>query len=251
MRLRGLPQLFLVAALAGCGAGQAPTDAAPIPSPDASDASDAQLRLGQFVISFGQAFCRRIYSCCEAADVQTVSPGTDERTCAAEMAAFAQSNAEFLLSYHGIVFDPAHASHCLDVLNEAACAEIFEPRFGTLTACQDVFPGSLPAGDGCDDGHECLSSRCSSGACTAEGPPTCAATQYLDDSIDICLRRHALGASCSAIDQCEAGDTCVNDLCVEPLEDGAPCTLRHECVGTCRPGPDGRSFCRTGYCRGS
>jgi hypothetical protein len=207
------------------------------------------LELEEFIGTFALDYCHRIYTCCNAVDLPTVSPGTSETTCTAEMTGFARANATFLLAHHGIVFDPAKAASCLALLEGAACSTIFEPRFGALVACQDIFPGSLAAGEECDDDHECASARCDSGECRAGAPPACSDEQFLDETRDVCIQRHELGAPCTLPTECLNGAACVHDVCVEPLADGLACEGLLDCEGTCAA-TQGQYLCRPGYCRG-
>lgn len=218
----------------GCGSSRAPEE---------------PLELEEFVSAFGQEYCHRIYNCCGAADLATVSPGENESTCAEQMAGFARANAAFLLSYHGIVFDPAHASRCLGILRSAACPTIFEPRFGALITCQDIFPGALTPGEECDDDHECVSGRCDAGQCSAAPLPECSKGQFLDEARAVCVQRHALGEDCSQASECGVDATCVHEVCVKPYAEGTPCESLGDCEGTCASMPDGNR-CRTGFCRG-
>lgn len=236
---RGLVRVVLMlfaAAATSCGASRAPED---------------PIELEEFVDAFGLEYCHRVYTCCGAADVATVSPGSSEVACAQEMSGFARANAAFLLSYHGIVYDQAHAARCLQTLRTAACSAIFEPRFGALLACQDIFPGTLRAGEECDDGHECASGRCDLAQCGAAPIPTCSEAQFLDESRVVCVQRHELGEACSQSGECGLDATCVHDVCVEPYSEGTPCEALQDCEGTCASMPDGDRLCRVGFCRGS
>jgi hypothetical protein len=242
MRWRGglvgwsLIAVIVVVAI-GCGDSRAPQEA---------------IALEEFVAEFGQAYCHRIYGCCHAADVWVVSPGKDEATCAAEMTTNARNNARLLLAFRGIIFDPERAAHCLEVLHADQCTSIFDPVVGELIACQDIFPGSLDMGAGCEDDHECVSHRCAGGRCSATPPPVCETAEFLDESHNVCVARHALGEPCSVVNECGVGETCVGAVCAKRLPDGASCEVLQECTGTCATLTDGsgKSACRPGYCRG-
>jgi hypothetical protein len=236
MRGRGLRRLVLGLLLGvGCGPSRAPQD---------------PLELEEFVSAFGQEYCHRVYTCCGAGDVSSVSPGESESVCAEEMAGFARANAAFLLSYHGIVYDAAHASRCIELLRSAACSAIFEPRLGALITCQDIFPGALPAGEECDDDHECLSGRCDEARCGGAPLPMCSKGQFLDEARAVCVQRHALGEACSQASECGVDATCVHEVCVKPYAEGVPCESQLDCEGTCADTPAGARLCRTGFCRG-
>jgi hypothetical protein len=201
--------------------------------------------LESFLGDFAQAFCHRVYSCCESMDVAAVSPGTDEEECTAQMTGFAKGNADFLLGFRGIVFDADNARRCLDVLRHGACTSIFEPHYGSIIPCQDLFPGTREAGEHCEDDQECLSGRCG-GSCAAAPVPTCPSAEYVDRAANLCVARHGDGTTCNDTRECITGDCCSDAVCVARARDGELCGVPDRCIGTCGAG----GFCRPGYCRG-
>jgi hypothetical protein len=202
--------------------------------------------LETFLGDFAAAYCHRVYGCCMVGDLPTVSPGTNEEECTAEMIGFAADNAAFLLGFRGIVFDTERAAHCLDVLRHGACGSIFEVHSGAILPCQDMFPGTREAGDSCDDRQECASERCSGGTCQAMPSPTCHGGEYLDRTANVCVAQRGLGAACTSTRQCLPDESCHEGVCVPRAPDGQPCDGPDACVGTCGAG----GSCRPGYCRG-
>jgi hypothetical protein len=222
--------VLLVVAALGCGP---------------SRAVEEPIELETFVSDFALAFCHRIYTCCQAIDIPSVSPGSDEAACAAEMTENARANAQFLLGFRGITFDTAQARHCLDVLERGPCGSIFESEYGTIIACQNLFPGTRAAGDVCEDGQECTSGRCL-GHCQDAPAATCLKNEYLDPEPNVCVARLEGGNSCMNSRQCLEGAGCVDGICTKRVPDGQSCVSPQACVGTCGP----MGLCRPGICRG-
>jgi hypothetical protein len=266
MRRRALAAVMMVMGTAGgCGSSsnepardarvdRAPvSDAASYAEPDAGDgAADgdgAPVSLADFPAAFARRFCRRVYECCLPADRAVASPGADEAMCVEAMTENARVNGELLLSAGGIVYSAAAAQHCLDLVDDNTCSNIFDPRVGALLVCHDVFKGTRAFQEPCDDGFQCVSGACAGSACI----PTivCDADHVVND-VGGCVPRVALGAACDFPEQCPPGSTCANLVCKSRGAVGAACLNIDDCTGACAPVSAGSvaDACRAGYCTG-
>jgi hypothetical protein len=235
MRPRALA--LVVAAACGLGGcGSSPNDPAP-PAP---------ISLDDFPAAFAEGYCRRVYSCCRPEDRFMASPGDDEATCVDEMTVNARNNAQLLLAFGGLGYFEDAAQRCLEVLTYGPCGAIFEPGYAEIIACQDVFAGTLPLGQSCEEARQCRSGACGVG-CVA--PAVCGAGEIVDRE-NQCQPRAALADPCVLSAQCPAGAACAGDVCKMRSPSGAACATPEDCEGTCAPDDAGVSACRVGYCAG-
>jgi hypothetical protein len=212
--------------------------------------------LGSFTQSYWSAVCRRAFECCTPTDATSAVHAADQATCLAN-AKKAESSAAQVVGAGLLRFDASAASRCLKDL-EGTCGAVFDPKFGRLIPCNDVFVGATPLGGPCDEDATCASGDCESQMCVVRPTPcatvTCAADQFCDGA-GTCQPLSAAGGDCRS-HQCAAGLTCVasTDQCATPLADGQPCTYPYDCAGSCTetvPAPAGQTgMCRPGLCQG-
>jgi len=150
-------------------------------------------------------------------------------------------------------FDPARAAHCLEKLPVACLLfEAEEPLEAFGSVCEEVFEGSVPAGDPCASDEDCAGpATCDTiqdspaclGRCLPRAEPGSPCTQALDCStvggdFAFCSEEQrcvlvtlgapaALGAACGLLDVTDAGAMVVD------CEGEAYCDNREG--GTCRP----------------
>jgi hypothetical protein len=220
--------------------------ALPTCSPDA---------LGSFTESYSKAVCRRAFECCSPADAMTALNAPDEASCVTKNATRLGKEGPQLVADGLLRFDSQAASQCLKDL-EGTCSAVFEPKFGRLIPCNDVFVGAVPLGGPCDDDFVCASNDCEGQTCVVRPTPcaavVCAADQSCD-STGTCQPLSAAGGDCRT-HQCAADLTCVGSTytCATPLADGQACTYPYDCAGSCTDisatGPAGT--CRPGLCQG-
>ncbi|HVU50561.1 MAG TPA: EB domain-containing protein [Polyangia bacterium] len=218
----------------GCGSSSNEPDPAPI-------------SLDEFPAAFAKAYCHRVYSCCRPEDRIVASPGDDEATCTTEMTENASDNARLLFSFGGVGYFEDRARRCLEVLAYGPCGAIFEPGYGSIIACQDVFAGTRALGERCEDSHQCLSGACAGAECVEAAACGADAVVDLDNQ---CQPRAALGGPCFFDAQCPATAACVADVCKLRGPVGAACTSPADCTGTCAPTDAGAPACRVGFCAG-
>jgi hypothetical protein len=228
----------IVTAAAALVAGCESSSNAPRPIPTLED----------FPAEFARRYCRRVYDCCRPEDRSVASPGTDEEMCTAGMTEVARENGTLLMSFGGIAYIPLAGRRCLEVLEEGACGDVFDPSGGSLIACQDVFAGTRPLGAACEEGQQCESATCSGVMCIAA--PMCGPDR-VTDAAQHCGRRVGLGERCSFSAQCPEGAACVANACKMRDALGTPCTFIDDCAGACAPvGDSGVNACRAGFCLG-
>ncbi len=214
---------------------------------DSSPNGPTFISLDEFPAAFARRYCHRVYGCCRSEDRAVASPGTDEASCTDQMTENATDNATLLLSFGGVGYFGDVAERCLALLDRGACTDIFDPTYGSLVACQDVFAGTRVLDASCEDARQCLSGACT-GRCAP--PATCAADEIIGGD-NQCLPRVAGGAACTLSAQCPTGDACVAEVCKARGALGAPCTVAEDCAGTCDPASGtAPPKCRVGYCTG-
>jgi hypothetical protein len=210
-----------------------------------------------FADSYAKAVCRRAFECCTPADAMAALNAATESACVAKLGANSSKIGPELIATGQLRFDSTAASQCLKDL-EGACSAVFDPRFGRVIPCNDVFVGAVPLGGPCDDDFVCASSDCEGQQCIVRPNPcaavTCAADQFCDGT-GACQPRGGVGADCHAV-QCASDLTCVASTtqCATPGADGDTCTSPFDCAGSCTqmtysPGKTGT--CRPGLCQGS
>src|SRR5450432_889466 len=209
-----------------------------------------------FVDSYTSAACKRVFACCAPADVKLATTGTDEASCVAMGRATLHGEAAQSIAMGLIRYDAAAGQKCLADLQQG-CPAVFDPTFGRLVVCGDVFPGARPLGAPCED----LDFICASGDCEGtcvERPPGCAPMSCTPDQFCVnpvmgCQPRAALGAACGSI-ECAVGLTCATGAtCATPLPDGQPCSSSIDCAHTCTTNSAGppTGVCRPGICQGT
>jgi hypothetical protein len=229
--------LAVAAALGGAGCSSSSNEPPP----------PAAVSLDEFPAAFAQGYCRRVFSCCRPQDRSLASPGDDEASCTAQMTENVRDNAQSLLDGGGLGYFEDAAQRCLQLFAYGPCGALFEPGYGSLVACQDVFAATGALGDLCEDPRQCTSGACVGGVCVEGG--TCPAGQVPDRDNE-CYPRAALGGVCINKVQCPSGTACGGGMCVMRRPIGSPCAQPEECTGTCAPNTEGASTCRVGYCSG-
>jgi hypothetical protein len=175
-----------------------------------------------------------------------VSPPDDEATCTAEMTENARNNAQTLVA-GGLGYFENAARRCLELFAYGSCGAIFEPHYGSLIACQDVFAATGGLGASCEVPRQCTSGACSGGACVEAS--ACPSGQVVDRDGE-CHPRVALGETCIASVQCPAGAACASGVCKLRQPAGASCSTPEDCAGTCGTTGADVSTCRVGLCSG-
>jgi hypothetical protein len=214
--------------------------------------------LGSFTESYAKAYCHRAFACCAAADAPTATNAATEAACVTNAGTRLGKEGPTLVADGLLRFDSRAAAQCLKDL-EGACSAVFEPKFGRLIPCGDVFVGAVPLGGPCDDDFVCASDDCEGQMCVVRPTPcatvTCAAGQYCD-SAGTCEPLGAVGDDCRA-HQCAAELACLvsSYKCATPLADGQTCGYPSDCAGSCTlltaPSlPTSGGTCRPGLCQG-
>jgi hypothetical protein len=222
-----------------------------------ADATCGEDALGSFTSSYASAVCRRAFECCSAADAMRAVNAADEAACVAKMGTSIGRAGPELVAMGQVRFDSVAASQCLKDL-AGSCNAVFEPKFGRLIPCQDVFVGAVPLGGPCDGDFPCASNDCESQMCVVRPNPcaavTCGAGQFCD-ATGACQPLGGVGADCHTR-QCAADLTCLvsSYTCATPIADGQACTYPYDCAGSCTqltPGLTGQTgTCRPGLCQG-
>ena len=185
--------------LAGCGGSDSGGDSSTT-TPAAGPTID------EIPAKFAAASCEAVNQCLGASLVKIYLAGEDcvTRTQRAiedgDLGITKQLVADKKLSY-----DPAKAQACLDAYKAGGCAQL-DTR--TPAVCDAVFGGKGAVGDACQIGAECSPGMfCQAGAaCPGK-----------------CANRLAVGAACTADDNCGDNLKCIADKCSAPVAEGAAC----------------------------
>src|SRR5450432_2742654 len=123
-----------------------------------------------FVDSYTSAACKRVFACCAPADVKLATTGTDEASCVAMGRARLHGEVAESIAMGLIRYDPAAGQKCLADLQQA-CPAVFNPTFGRLAVCGDLFPGAMPLGAACGSSECAVGLTCATGATCATPLP--------------------------------------------------------------------------------
>ncbi len=167
----------------------------------------------QFPSAMAAAACSWAFTCCDAAEVKTLTTGSTEAACTAELTTTYNN---LYANANPAAWSPKDARQVvLDVQAAAAsCPRGFDPT-STLNGHQPVFPSKGP-GDLCNNTFECSTHFCNKGTCANPLPA---------------------GSTCSATDPCASSNRCINGVCKALQMDGSSCTDSVECYsGACGGG---------------
>ncbi len=207
-----------------------------------------------YTVAYARAYCGRVFACCNAADLASLTPAPDEAACEKTVTTVGLGNIEQAIADGLVRFDAAAGQRCLADLQQA-CDVIFDPKLGRLLPCEDVYPGAVPLGGACDDDFVCASDDCEEQMCAVRGgcaTLACAPDHFCGSLVAGCQPRVGLGEPCPTGVECDATLTCTAGACAAPLADGQPCASPFDCAGSCTvntaAAPTGT--CRPGLCQG-
>jgi hypothetical protein len=141
-----------------------------------------------------------------------------------------------------IDYDPSNAQRCLKALAALPCDTTAREAREPIEACRRMLAGSREVGEECSFDLECASGSCDEPVCPTDTccTGTCLATRVA-----------AVGAPCTADEECVEGAFCTRQGACTPLAtQGQPCRLDANCAprllcigateledGACREGP--------------
>ncbi|MFT3695784.1 MAG: hypothetical protein QM831_21785 [Kofleriaceae bacterium] len=122
-----------------------------------------------------------------------------------------------------VIYNDANATACLDAMTNATCTDYnaynAQQMPAALAACQDVFTGTVAAGQPCSSIYDCADHAfCDTASPDADAPTVCIAATTVGASCRF---------SCYGDLYCDAG----TNQCVAKKPDGATCVTGAECAG--------------------
>lgn len=178
---------------------------------------DGSLSLDRLDEEFADAFCTKLYACCndaEAMQFGMVLGFTDEASCkTAYQMGFDDELVEIRARVETgeLVYDGEAAAACAALMDSSTCTEFLGST--GHDACDVVFTGKVENGQPCQDDEDCRT-----GNCEIDG-----------NGLELCAAIPSEGQACIAT--CGAGLSCANGTCIVPKPDGEPCTTSDECAG--------------------
>jgi hypothetical protein len=206
----------LVAALAGCG-----------PSGGGTGSAGGAIRLDQLDAEYAAAFCRKLFTCCTAAELMATPAGSgDEAACRATYGARIAADFEAIrggVASGAATYDGAKARSCFDALVGLPCTEWGgDDALERIPDCALFLRGTVAPGGAC-----IVSQQCTDGECQTGG---------------ICVANARAGEACAGR-PCQGGLYCDTDAagalttCAAYQPNGAPCSFDDECRSkTCGTG---------------
>lgn len=224
----------------GAGAGDA-SDVAPVGPED----------YAAFSLTFSRLYCRRLFSCCDAADRTAIIGMDDETTCVRKENEVVLGVGMDYLDRGVSFYDRGAATVCFASLTSDPCGAVFSHENGRLVACQGgVLKGLGANGTECEGDIECLSNRCTvNSGCAPPLAPLCTADEFYDGKTAACAPRRQRGEDCVNSSSCAGDLICLGKKCADPLPDGQVCSSPSDCAGTCTSFSGG--VCRPAVCGGA
>ena len=211
--------------------------------------------------------CREMVPCCERSGIPLVKDGCEERVKRLYRQDYGPDAG---------ALDPALASECISIIVAQVRQCSGASSANTMDACERLTKPPVPGFEHGHEGDACWQTCPLAAACTPLGPndgsKTCYPVDgfYCDASLH-CVKRLPVGSRCATDGECEssycasatsmctargsagescdpAGRSCVpgvtciergsDNVCMQLLARGAPCTSDDQCGGTCNA--DGR-----------
>jgi hypothetical protein len=200
MQLR--PRTFvLVVTLAGCGGGRG-----------------ASIPIDQLDDEYAAAFCRKIFSCCDAAERPSTPAGAgDEAACRASYLATIMSQFSDLQAgvASGILaYDGSKARTCFDALVALPCTEWGgDEVLERIPDCIQMLRGTVAPGGACPASLVCADGFCDNAVCVANAK----------------VGESCLGKGCQGGLYCDTDASGALTTCAALQPNGAPCSFDAEC----------------------
>jgi hypothetical protein len=137
--------------------------------------------------------CRRIFSCCAAAERDRFGLGATEEACRDERGAFEQLAVNAIkadIDAELTVVDERALASCLTALEASSCSEYFARRDRN---CERAFVPTVENGGDCSSNLACRGGLCVSFVCVGDTRPLGAACTGSDD----CLSSNCLDGACA------------------------------------------------------
>ena len=221
-------RLLALAALAGCGAVHG-------------------IPIDQTATDIAQTVCSKAWTCCTVAQLMSNdSAGTSAATAAedctvdvapCEHACETKTAGDFRNQLSGVqqsvdkkraTYEQAKVDACLDTIRSTTCSMLNMTNHLTGVPGCDTFTTPLVStGGACSHDYECISGWCKPPVAPATGDGVCAAAVSGMSCTDVGC---GVGFACDSLGTSDQAD----DVCVQPAEDGAPCTGGAQCKsGNC------------------
>lgn len=184
-----------------------------------------------------QAFCDHAMRCPDGA-FQNV---TECRSMVGSLFSIGVSSRMLWAMENGAKPNPDQLDECMQTLNNGSCDQDLD----AIPACRQIFTGTIPTGESCSFGWQCVSGFCDTNN-SCQG---------------VCATTKAAGATCEENEECNPGLVCNNDnKCGQPAarkNQGDACKRDDQCkyglyclindsqnyTGTCQPWLDENDSC--------
>lgn len=200
-----LPSI-VIAALAipaltpGCGGGAANSGGA--------------IALADYGREYVKVFCRRVYTCCDAAEIASAPDwGPSEADCVTAGAArLSTANLQAAVASGRVVYHGDRARKCIDNVAALSCADFgvaFLSRY--VPDCPEIAEGTVPEGGQCTLVEECATGFCDGSGCAARAglgeacqpPYACQPGLYCSLVTSSCAPIAPIGGACDENPGCE------------------------------------------------
>lgn len=197
--------LVLVAALSGCGSGGGAGGGASIP-------------IGQLDDEYAAAYCRKLFSCCDAAERPSTPAGDgDEAACRASYTATLMSQFDELqagVASGILVYDGSKARACFNALVALPCTEWGgDEALERIPDCLQMLRGTVAPGGACPASRACADGFCDSAVCVANAK----------------VGESCVGKACQGGLYCDTDASGALTTCAALQPNGAPCSFDAEC----------------------
>ena len=174
-----------------------------------------------FAAQFGQAICARVYRCCNAADLLSMSVLSEAECQGFSSGTFGVvGDLAKALDDKRATYNPAKAAACVSGLKTTACgpSDLFDNPKRASVDCAAAVTGQVAIGGACKSGWDCVGL----GSCSRD----------LGATVGKCVTDGKSGDACVFSPDCRYGLYCANAYkCAPTKANGAGCFSHYECAG--------------------
>ncbi len=173
--------------------------------------SGASIPLADYTREYVEAFCRRIYTCCDAAEIATDPDwGPTEADCVtAGIAFFSPSALQASVASGRVAYHGDRARKCVDNIAALSCADFgvgFLRQY--IPDCAAIIEGKVPEGSSCTLVDECATGNCAGVCARAPGMGEscmgrCQQGLYCSNTTNTCTPIAPIGGACDENAGCE------------------------------------------------